>query len=275
MRTSIAILVASLGCACGGPQATAARADAIDPPALLLEVGASTTELLRAPEQSIEALDAARGEARGPDRRRALRDLARAHLVAAEGAEDREARRHRRSAERFAENAAQGSRDSAFNAEMAFVQIWLAWRGGAASASGRAERFTTRFAEATSLAPIVWMIRGEIAFESQRWDEAATAFRFVLGQLGHPLYAYALYRTAACLAQQGREEDSRQALREVAQLGCDGGAPASTMQVALRAATELGAGARTDPEGVTRPASCPEETSTAAEGEERPPALSE
>lgn len=39
-------------------------------------------------------------------------------------------------------------------------------------------------------------MRGELAIAEEDWDSTASAYRYVLGHLEHPLYAYALYRTA-------------------------------------------------------------------------------
>ena len=79
---------------------------------------------------------------------------------------------------------------------MAFLEVWLDFETEGRNAASRAERFTTRHDQSGDLLVLVWMIRGELALRAEDWEGARAGFRFVLGQLGHPLYAYALYRTA-------------------------------------------------------------------------------
>jgi tetratricopeptide (TPR) repeat protein len=259
----VAALALVLAAACGGGgqrlRSTTGGASSFEPSAFLIEVGANTTEMLQRPEPTIDELETERDSARGAERRRVLRDLARAHMLAAEVTEGREQRRHRADAERFAEAAANGSRDDTLLAETAFVPLWLAWRAGDRSAAGRADRFTTRHRASGELALLAWIVRGEIAFAAHRWDEAITAYRYVLGQLGHPLYAYALYRTAQSHAEAGRNDEARQALEEVAALGCARNAGEPTVRIALQAESDLGREHRRDGER-TIPSSCPEET---------------
>lgn len=258
--TAAAALCATTLLACGGAQTTSAnapRSRSVDPAALLLEVGADATVVLRRPERSIEELDAARVEARGNDRRAAVRDLVVAHMFAAEEADEREARRLRRRAEQLADAAVRGSRDAGLNAEVDFARLWMSWRSGAANAEPRATRFTERHRTARALLPLAWMIRGELALASERFDDAVASFRFALGDLEHPLYAYALWRTAASYRRLGRADDATQALTEVERLGCASGASAFVVRIATAAASERGSGLRQDPDGVTRPASCP------------------
>ncbi|MCZ7679574.1 MAG: hypothetical protein M5U28_12755 [Sandaracinaceae bacterium] len=211
---------------------------------------------LRRPERSIEELEAARRDARGNDRRAAVRDLVVAHMFAAEEADEREARRLRRRAEQLADAAVRGSRDAGLIAEIDFARLWMSWRSGAANAEPRATRFTERHRSARELVPLAWMIRGELALVGERFDDAVAAFRFALGDLEHPLYAYALWRTAASYRRLGRADDATQALAEVEQLGCASGASAFVVRVATAAASERGSGLRQDTDGVTRPASC-------------------
>jgi hypothetical protein len=196
-------------------------------------------------------------------------------MFAAQETEGRQQRRHRSDFRRLTDQATNGSRDATLIAEVQFLELWASWHDGDDGAEGRAERFIERHASSGELALLAWILRGEIAFEHERWDDAATAFRFVLGQLGHPLYAYALYRTSHTWQQAGRPEDAREALEEVAQLGCSSDADEPTLRVALQAARDLGQGDRAGPDGVRRPASCsatPASSSMATE-DERPPPL--
>ena len=230
----------------------------VEPATFLQEVGGEASPALRRSELDIDALDARRREARGDERRAATRDLIAALAFAADDAEEsREARRFRRRAERHAEAAVRGTRDQELLAEVSFLRLWMAWRSGSASAAGRAERFTRRFRAAGILTTIGWMIRGEIAFADERWDDATEAYRFALGQLGTPLYGFALFRTAH--AQRGNGDTARASdtLGEVAELGCDHDAPPALVRIATAAASEAGAGVRQDTDGVIRPAVCP------------------
>ncbi|MEC7519421.1 MAG: hypothetical protein VYE22_06110 [Myxococcota bacterium] len=268
----------ALGCilggvnGCGGatPAArTAPTAEAsIDPPAFLERVGAESTALLQRPSASLDELEAARTEARGQDRRQATRDLVVGLMFAAQDAEGREARRHRRRADRFATATVRGSRDRNLHAEIAFVKMWMAWQSGARSAGRLAERFTERHTQSGQLVALAWMVRGEIAFAEERHEDAIAAWRFAFGQLGTPLYAYALYRTAAARQALGQPDEAEQALAEVEQLGCDAEAHAEIRRVAVAAASENGRGLRLDVDGVTRPAACPVPTEEDEEEDE-------
>jgi len=271
---TIGCLALAVACGGGGPRlaSSTGASSAIEPAAFLVEVGATRTELLRADPRSIDELEAARDAAQGAERRRALIALARAHMLEAGTSDDRDQRRHRSSAERFAEAAANGSHDADLLAQSDFVPLWLAYRAGDRGAAGRAERFTTRRAQSGELALLGWIIRGELALAAEQWDDAAAAYRYALGQLGHPLYAYALYRTAQSHEGAGRADDARSALAEVALLGCPADADEPTRRVALQAARDLGTEVRRGDDGTERPASCPEPSvgGERADGEWRP-----
>lgn len=269
-RGSFAFACGLITLACGAtsaPSPRTARAGSADPAGILLAIGAECCAVLRRPERSIEDLDAARREAQGPERRALTRDLIVAYAFAAEDADGREARRMRRRAEQLADAAVRGARDPDYLAEIAFAQLWLSWRAGSRNAEQRATRFTERHRSSGDLLALAWMIRGEIALSDERFEDAVTAFRFGLGQLGHPLYAYALWRTAAAYRRLGRAEDAAQALAEVEQLGCPASASPFVVRIATAAAGERASGLRRDPDGVTRPASCPPPESREAEDE--------
>ena len=254
-------LAVLLGCGGGGPRletTPGAASGEIEPAGFLLEFGAERTSTLKAPERDIEALEDAVRATQGAERIAALRDLAIAHLLAAEQAEEREATRHRRSALRRAESAARWTREDWIKTEMAFVEVWSAWRAGRPNASGIAERFIRRHPRGGDLVYLAWIIRGEAELEREHYSDAADAFRFVLGSLEHPLYAYALYRTAKAQEGEGRAEDARQALREVVLLGCSAEAAPETRRVAARAQAELSMPDVTSEDGTTQAQACAE-----------------
>lgn len=266
--------------ACGGATAetaaepTTLHAPATDSAAFLLEVGANLVDVLAPPSGSIEELDAARRAARGVDRRRAERDLARAHLYAAETSDERERARHLREARELTQTTTR-IRDEQLSADLDFLQLWVTWRLGQRAADGRAQRFVQHHETARDLVLMAWLVRGEIAFADERWDDALEGFRAVLGHLGHPLYAFALFRSASVWREQGRDDDARQALTEVRDLGCPSDASAPTVHIAIAAARALGETTLTDPSGRERPATCPAEAapSHGAIEDERPPIL--
>jgi hypothetical protein len=277
VRNTVALGLLCFVTACGAAtveveEPTTMQAPASDSAAFLLEVGATLTDLLVRPTESIEDLETARRAARGAERRQRERDLARAHLFAAEETEGREARRHLREVSELARSASQSSRDETLAAEMDFLQLWAAWRAGQDAATGRAQRFVSRHESSRDLALMAWIIRGEVAFQGEDWDDAIEAYRAVLGRLGHPLYAFALYRTARAQFQDGQTEESHQALEEVRDLGCPSDASPPTLHVALAATHALSGRTRTDPDGRERPESCPlEAVTTHATEDERPP----
>ncbi|MEZ4337261.1 MAG: hypothetical protein R3B82_11600 [Sandaracinaceae bacterium] len=231
----------------------------IDPVVFLAEVGTEAAPRVFAfPTRTVDELEDARRAARGDERRALGRDEAVALMYAADGAEAREARRLRQRAERILDASGRGNRDASLGAELDFVRLWMSWRAGSGARAGRlAERFATRHRAAGILTAMAYMVRGEVAFADEDWDEAVARYRFALGQLGTPLYAYALYRTAHVHGRRGEREQGLSTLREVEQLGCDGSAARTTVRVAAAAATELSTGLRQDADGVVRPASCP------------------
>jgi len=179
--------------------------------------------------------------ARGDGRTQAMRKLALGHMWAAEaGGSPRDVRRHRHDADEQARDVVERSDDRAVQAEMSFVQIWDAWRGERPNASRLAERFVARHSDAGELVPVVWIIRGEIALEAEQYQEAEAAYRFLLGELEHPFYPLALYRTAACYRGMHRADDAKQALREVDQIGRRRNATPLAKKLGEAARRELG-----------------------------------
>lgn len=266
----VSLLALCLGCGAttqGGSNVD--RPVTVDPVSFLRELAAESSDVMRPAERSPEEIDAARREARGAERLALTRDLVAAYVQAWEAAEERrERRRLRRRADRFADAGIRGSRDPSMDAQLDFAKLWMSWVGEERSAGRRAERFTRRYAQTGgSLTGVAWMIRGEVALQDEDWDEAREAFRFALGQVGTPLYAYALLRTGAAHRGAGDGEEAEQAMNEALQMGCDTEAPPLVVRVAGAAASALGTGLRRDPDGTIRPAACPSHAELEAEEE--------
>lgn len=121
-----------------------------------------------------------------------------------------------------------------------FLELVAAWRGGLPRAVSLAERFTDRHSDATALHGLAWMILGEIYFEGERWTDAARSYRYLLGDLEHPLYAFASWRTAAILQEQGRDEEAGEMLAQIVRLACPANTPEPTLEVAAASASEAG-----------------------------------
>ncbi|MGE0787757.1 MAG: tol-pal system YbgF family protein [Sandaracinaceae bacterium] len=261
MRRFACLGLVGLFAACGGATSEVRGSEdaAVVPATFLRELGAQSTAVLRAPTRSIDELDADRQAARGVERRAATRDLVGAYIDAWQTAsERRERRRLRRVLDRMIDAGMRGARDATLDAELDFAKLWVAYVAEESSAGPRAERFIRRYARTGgALVGLAYMISGEVALGAQRYDEARDAFRFALGQLDTPLYAYALYRIAQAHHLGGDRSEAEQARIEVARLGCPREVPALTQRVARAASQALGAGMREDPDGVVRPASCP------------------
>jgi len=269
------IVVALSGCGAGNAESgdgeDGAESLAGDGSALLVEVAGGVSEVLTPPSGSIEELEGTRRAARGTARRVAERDLARAHLFAIDASTGRERRAHVRAVQ---ELTSARVRDAQLSAELDLIGLWGSWRSGAGVADGRAQRFIAQHDDARDLALLAWLVRGEIAFARQRWDDALEAFRATLGRLGHPLYAYGLYRSALVWRALGRDDDTRQALAEVRDLGCGGDAAPGTVRVAVEAARALGEGV-SQVDGRQRPEHCAsgEATQSTSAEDERPPGV--
>lgn len=249
---------------CGGATATSRPTsasytpDPIDPPAFLLAYAQAHDTPLVAPEGDLEALNAARRDAsNAAERRAALADLAVYHALAAEQTEDPdEVRVELRKADRLAAAAVRHSHDEDLEARMDFVRLWASWRAGRADAATKAEAYTSRHTDPTDAVLLAWLVRGEIAFDADQWEEARAAYRYLLGQLGHPLYAYALFRSAIAYRNAGELDEAAQAFTEVRTLGCAADAAPETVRVASVAAVELGERVELDASGTPRSAAC-------------------
>lgn len=229
----------------------------LDVPSLLRSYGKTRSPAFVPPEASLDALEQARKEAEGPSRIKALRDLAVAHLWAAEAAiESKDKREHYRIAERSAEKALAGNGDPASAADAEFVLVWCAWRRAIKRADSAAELFLRRRADAAELVTIVRFIRGEIALEARRWSDASSHYRYLLGQLDHSLYALALYRTAETRMGANKEAEAKEMFTDARDLGCKPSASSETLLVSAFAAAQTNTGVRRDAAGKMRPASC-------------------
>ena len=230
---------------CGGAPVVYGRVPSteLDPVAILQTHAENNTGFFAEPEQTLDQLQDARRAARGNERREVILRMAVANLYLAAAAEHddevRAARRHRRDALREAQSAARGSRDAQLLAKAAFVELWNAWQGQRSNAERLAERFTTRHRESGPLLYLAWLIRGEIAIEDGQWADAERSYRYLLGHLDHPLYAFALLRTAHTLQERDRREEAREMMRQVVDIGCHGELPPELELTVEAAAHEL------------------------------------
>ena len=66
------------------------------------------------------------------------------------------------------------------------------------------------------------MIRGAIELGEGHWREAERAYRYLLGHIEHPLYPFALLRTAHTLQERERGGEAREMMEQVIAMGCHG-----------------------------------------------------
>jgi uncharacterized protein HemY len=237
-----------------------------DGDAYLYEHAIASVPLLAVREGRVEEAEAALETARGASRRGAMRDLAFAHVVAAEGAEAADARRHRQKALRWVDRASQRNRDEDQVRELRFLRVWNAYRSGARSSGDLVASFTARFQDHSEVTRIAWMVRGELAFAREDWAGAREAFRFVMASLDHPFYSYALYRTAQAFRSAGEEEEARSRLADIRDRACRDGASDEDLTFGRRAWAELREPALAEPPPTDRPAWCPSIEPAAATG---------
>ncbi|MCA9582590.1 MAG: hypothetical protein KC416_12405 [Myxococcales bacterium] len=257
LRLPPLLLIMALG-ACGAskPAPKAPKPEAMPPSEFLLLYAGTWTHSFENPGDPEEVLARLQGTS-GDERKKVLRDLAVAHLHAAEGTDDKKAqRKHRRESDRYARLASRGRVEDYRRAEMRFVQLWNAWRAGEKKAEKLAETITEEHRDALDVYNLSWAIRGEIALDQGHHKEAASHYRYLLTLIEHPLFTFALYRTAAIQEDEGRKEDAEQALREAVNMGCKEDASKPALEASLAAAAKLGLGAKLDPKGTARPASC-------------------
>lgn len=206
---------------------------------MILETLAAADPSWARPDAEIGELETTARESRGEAREFANRQLALACLWASESAPSpRVATMHRRCALKAARDVARHA-PPRLAAQMDIVDLWVLTRGGDRAARRAAERYPGHHAAERDMLAIAWLVRGELELGAGRFEEAARAYRFVVGEMDHPLYAVALYRTAQCYRGLGRDDDAAQALREVAALGRQPGASAPVRRVATAARSEL------------------------------------
>ncbi len=267
-----------MGCG-GGTASVAPSAPSYTPEPLvvadfLLSYGREHASILEAPEGDLAALEAKRGEAApGAPRREVFAEIAVFHLLASLATEGDEPTRARelRKAERSAGLALRRNRDDALAMRVDYLKIWTSWQADRDNAAGRAERFIRAHADSGELHTLAWILRAEVAVQDEQWGEAIDAYRYVLGQLGHPLYGYALYRSAIAHRNAAELEEAAQAFGEARDLGCATNAAPETIRAAALAAMELEERVELDPSGVPRPALCAEREPVAAHGGDEPP----
>lgn len=208
---------------------------------VILETLAATDPTWARPDTEIGTLKETAQTARGEERAWANRQLAMACLWASEDApSDRVATMHRRCALKAAREVSRArGTPPRLAAQMDLVDLWVLTRAQDRAARRLADRYPDRHAAERELLGVAWLVRGELELAAERFEEAARAYRFVVAELDHPLYAVALYRTAQCYRQLGRAADADQALREVAALGRATGATAQVRRVAAAAREAL------------------------------------
>lgn len=240
-RLLLAVVLIPAACAKAPPPARPVTSVELDVPSLILEIAAERAFFLQRPGEPTAELEASSRAVRGVGRIEPLRKLAVALLWDAEQTADGRARtRLFAAATRAAHEAGSRAGDPRLEAEMAFVELFAAWRMGRLVAQ-RTTRFVQTQRASAEAVLYAWVIRGEAALAAERHDQAAPAFRWVLGALEHPLYALALYRTAHCYFGMERNSEARQALREAAALGRRPGAHAAVRRVAAAARADLAA----------------------------------
>jgi tetratricopeptide (TPR) repeat protein len=225
----------------------------------LLDLGRERTSIFGLPVDDIDVLEKRlRASKGGKTRRETMRLLVFARLrEAGASADARASRRHRKRAVLLAGSLSKVTRDANVSAEMAFAELWLAWRAGRRNAGGLASRFVRRHRGNHELLYLAWTLRGEVAFEGKRYREAEKHFRYLLGVPGHPLYAFALYRSADCYDSMKKKDEADKALKEVVNLGCRDDASLLVMRVVKQAMQRLRIPMRDDIDGKSRPAVCP------------------
>lgn len=205
----------------------------------LLEYGAQNVPVLQEPEDSLDDLDDEYRDSRGDERAEIARDRAIRHLIIAENADDdREAKRHYRSAAKDAKRALRGKETS--RAEMDFIEIWAAWRAGARVAGKLARKFTEKHRDSGDLFLMAWIIRGEIEYEAESFKKASEHYRYLSSYLEHPLYAFAQLRTGECAEEQGDSDAAEDAYEYVRGLGCKQNVGPLIELVSVAAAARLG-----------------------------------
>lgn len=259
----LAILLLS-SWSCGGSQQRgklrSARAhEDFNVPTFLIRYAEGTTQLFADLSGDVDTLKKSLRKLSKKERRAAYRRLAALYLARAEEREERkDAKRDWRNAKRAANKSLKGARDSQSRSEAIFVHMWCAWRLGAPDAKRRAETFTEAHRESGDLHNMAWIIRGEIDLRGKRFEAARKNYRFMFGQLDHPLYALALLRTADAHEAQENIEEADAALEEVLMLACDASAKPESLEISRVAAGQLEIKLREDAQGVLRPTTCKE-----------------
>ncbi len=260
MTIRFASCAALLAVGCGGAQSAGGasyRPEPLEGHVFLRSYGKTNVSTFEQEVRDSETVLPLMREARGAERKALQRELALAYLWEAEAETDeRKSRRLWRQTRKAAERAAARVRDDWVRAEMAFVQLWSAWRSGARNALRKSERFTSRHLGGGDLLLMAWAIRGELALAAEEWEEARTSFRYLLGHIEHPLYAYALFRDGEALRGLDRPDEAIANFEQVRDMGCEPDAPPAVLRVAALAARQARTDVHLDANGDPRPDSC-------------------
>lgn len=257
--TRLVVCCALLAIGCGAAQSTGGasyRPEPLEAHVFLRGYGQANVSTFDEVRDSETVLPLMR-EARGAERKALQRELALAYLSEAEAETDERAQRRLwRKTQQAAERAAVRVRDAWVRAELAFVQLWSSWRVGARNALRKSERFTSRHLAGGDLLLMAWAIRGELALAAEAWEEARTSFRYLLGHIEHPLYAYALYRDGEALRGLDRRDEAIANFEQVRDMGCDPDAPRAVLRIAALASRQARTDVHLDGSGDPRPDSC-------------------
>lgn len=260
-------------CGAASPPPAKIKSEPLLPGPYLYAFAAETTALMKPADEGAAELEAQLKVAgTGAEKRELMRKLALRAMADAEAAtEDKVAKKLRGDSDRWARKAVKAEKDAYLLSDMEFLLLWNAWRGQRSGVAAQAERFSTNHADIAELATLAWAIRGEASLEDKNWDAAAQAYRFMFGSLDHPLYAFALYRTAASMSGAGRDEDAKQALTEAVSMGCAEGVAQRVLDVSLAAASELGLTGKRGKDQRLRPSTCKAGKAAGPMEDEAPP----
>ena len=237
-------LLFAVGCGASTPTPATSSGGvrAVGPKNYLLHWAAEWQPLLAPPGATSEELRAQVRELRGRERQEATLRYANAlirDMAQAEAEEDtRGMRRARREFRRVLRRLARVRGDLA--AVRDFIDLLASWRLGEERAQRLAERFTGRHEEPRELHGLAWMILGELQLEAEDLNDAATSFRYLMGDLEHPLYPFALWRTAEIHGARGEESEQRELQEQLVRMGCDPDVREETAMVAAAVAREAG-----------------------------------
>lgn len=245
MRGFVTSIVFLMGCATVPPPQVA-RVEHVDfePGVFLLDYIGENVEIFARPQLTSDELEDELDHARRRERDELTVRFVMALLYEADDLEYedelRDARRARRNAKRALRDLRRARGEMAATRD--FVAVLLAWRGQEEDASELAAEFVEEHDDSTELLEFGWLVLGETSADVGDWDEAARGHRYILGQLEHPLYPFALMRTAHMHYERGRDDEAEDVLQQVVRLGCPEEVEPAVREVAEAAASELRVG---------------------------------